>query len=401
MLSVNTNYSAMVALQNLNMTNTQLEEVQNRINTGFKVGSAKDNGAVFAIAEGQRARLNALASVTDGINRATSAIDVALSAGESIGKILQEMKSKAVSAQADDLTTEQRQAIQADYDALRAQIDQIANSAQFNGLNLVAAGGSSLPVLMSDLSTGTVGRQISSAGIAGNIPGLSAQLSASIGYAGDETVTFNLNGNGIGTVAITGTLTVQGYIDQVSTQTGGRVTANYNQATGTFTYVAGEAVAGTNELTITGVNVAAGAETNFLGVGVAAGAVTGSSVTTTIVDLDFTVGGTGALATVSGAANLLSTAGSALTASGDLESAIIALNVQMASLGSQAKALDIQHNFLTALSDTVEKGIGNLVDADLAKESAKLQSLQIKQQLGAQALSIANQSPQVLLSLFQ
>ena len=401
MLSVNTNYSAMVALQNLNMTNTQLEEVQNRINTGFKVGSAKDNGAVFAIAEGQRARLNALASVTDGINRATSAIDVALSAGESIGKILQEMKSKAVSAQADDLTTEQRQAIQADYDALRAQIDQIANSAQFNGLNLVAAGGSSLPVLMSDLSTGTVGRQISSPGIAGNIPGLSAQLAASIGFAGDETVTFNLNGAGIGTVAITGTMTVQGYIDQVSTQTGGRVNASYNQATGTFTYVAGEAVVGTNELTITGVNVAAGNETNFLGVGVGAAAVTGSSVTTTIVDLDFTVGGTGALATVSGAANLLSTAGSALTASGDLESAIIALNVQMASLGSQAKALDIQHNFLTALSDTVEKGIGNLVDADLAKESAKLQSLQIKQQLGAQALSIANQSPQVLLSLFQ
>ncbi len=400
MLSVNTNYSAMVALQNLNMTNTQLEEVQNRINTGFKVGSAKDNGAVFAIAEGQRARLNALASVTDGINRATSAIDVALSAGESIGKILQEMKSKAVSAQADDLTTEQRQAIQADYDALRAQIDQIANSAQFNGLNLVAAGGSSLPVLMSDLSTGTVGRQISSAGIAGNIPGLSAQLSASIGYAGDETVTFNLNGNGIGTVAITGTLTVQGYIDQVSTQTGGRVTANYNQATGTFTYVAGEAVAGTNELTITGVNVAAGNETNFLGVGVAAGAVTGSSVTTTIVDLDFTVGGTGALATVSGAANLLSTAGSALTASGDLESAIIALNVQMASLGSQAKALDIQHNFLTALSDTVEKGIGNLVDADLAR---KRQAPVAADQAAARrpALSIANQSPCVLLSLFQ
>lgn len=401
MLSVNTNYSAMVALQNLNMTNDQLEQVQNRINTGFKVGSAKDNGAVFAIAEGQRARLNALASVTDGIDRASSAIDVALSAGESIGKILQEMKAKAVSAQADDLTTEQRQAIQADYDALRAQIDQIANSAQFNGLNLVSAGGTSLPVLMSDLSTGTVGRQITSAGITGNVPGLAAQLVATVGYAGDETVTFNLNGNAIGTVAITGTLTVQQYIDQVSTQTGGRVTANYNQASGTFTYVSGEAVVGTNELTITAVNVAAGNETDFLGVGVAAAAVTGSSVTTTIADLDFTVGGAGALATVSGAANLLATAGSALTASGDLEAAIIALNVQMASLGAQAKALDIQQNFLISLSDTVEKGIGNLVDADLAKESAKLQSLQIKQQLGAQALSIANQSPQVLLSLFQ
>jgi flagellin len=73
----------------------------------------------------------------------------------------------------------------------------------------------------------------------------------------------------------------------------------------------------------------------------------------------------------------------------------------MASLGSQAKGLEIQKNFLTSLSDTVTKGIGNLVDADLAKESARLQSLQIKQQLGAQALSIANQSPQVIMSLFR
>ena len=398
MLSVNTNYSAMVALQNLNMTNSELESVQNRINTGFKVGSAKENGAVFAIAEGQRARLNALASVTDGLNRATSAIDVALSAGESIGKILQDMKAKAVSAQADDLTTDQRSAIQADYDAMRAQIDQIANSAQFNGLNLVSAGGSSLPVLMSDLSTGTVGRSVTSTAITGYAPGLSSYIvdaTSSVTIADDTT--FNLNGVAIGTVDVTATMTVQQYIDEVTTATGGRVTASYDQSTGVFTYVAPEAVVTTNELTVT----TPGTARSWLGQGVAAGAVTGASVTTTIQDLDFTVGGAGALSTVSGAANLLATAGSALTVSGDLEAAIIAINVQMASLGSQAKALDIQHNFLVSLSDTVEKGIGNLVDADLAKESAKLQSLQIKQQLGAQALSIANQSPQVLLSLFQ
>ena len=63
--------------------------------------------------------------------------------------------------------------------------------------------------------------------------------------------------------------------------------------------------------------------------------------------------------------------------------------------------IDIQNDFLGSLSDVIEQGIGNLVDADLAKESARLQSLQIKQQLGAQALSIANQSPQVILSLFR
>ncbi|MEQ1783078.1 MAG: flagellin, partial [Hyphomonadaceae bacterium] len=84
-----------------------------------------------------------------------------------------------------------------------------------------------------------------------------------------------------------------------------------------------------------------------------------------------------------------------------LEQAITDLNVGLASIGSQATALDAQQDFLSKLSDEIENGIGNLVDADLAKESAKLQSLQIKQQLGAQALSIANQAPQVILSLFK
>ncbi|PZQ50913.1 MAG: flagellin, partial [Novosphingobium pentaromativorans] len=57
--------------------------------------------------------------------------------------------------------------------------------------------------------------------------------------------------------------------------------------------------------------------------------------------------------------------------------------------------------FTSKLSDVVETGIGNLVDADLAKESAKLQALQVQQQLGVQALSIANQAPQTILSLFR
>ncbi|MDP3736653.1 MAG: flagellin [Hyphomonadaceae bacterium] len=398
MLSVNTNYSAMIALQNLNATNESLADVQNRINTGLKVSGAKDNGAVFAIAEGQRARVSALSSVTDGINRASSAIDIALAAGTSIGKILQDMKSKAVSAQAQDLTTEQRQAIQADFDAFRAQIDQVANSAQFNGLNLVASGGANLNVLMSDLSQGTTGRQVASTVVAGLAPGLAAYMVGNGSVAAADTTGFTLNGVSIGTVTISATTTVQQYLDAVSTQTGGRVVASYNQSTGQFTYRAAEGVAVTNEFAVTN---GGGASRTWLGHGGTAAAVAGGSVTTTVTNLDFTVGGSGALSTVSNAANLLANAGSALTTAGNIEAAITAINVQMASLGSQAKALDIQFDFLTSLSDTVEKGIGNLVDADLAKESAKLQSLQIKQQLGAQALSIANQSPQVLLSLFR
>jgi flagellin len=398
MLSVNSNYGASIALQSLNATNKELNQVQNRINTGFKVSSARDNGAIFAIAEGQRARTVAISSVTDGIARANSAIDVALAAGESIGKILQEMKAKAVSAQADDLTTEQRAAIQADFDALRSQIDQIANSAQFNGLNLVAAGGANLSVLMSDIAGGTTGRQVTSTAIAGYVPGLSSYVvnATSAVTAADDT-TFNLNGVAIGTVDVTATMTVQQYLDAVSTSTGGRVTASYNQSTGQFTYVAKEAVVGTNELTLT----TAGTTRAWLGHGVAAGAVSGASTTTTITNRDFTVGGAGALATVSAAANLLSSAGSALTTAGNIDTAITSLNSQLATMGSQAKALDVQAEFMIKLNDVVEQGISNLVDADLAKESARLPSLKNKQQRGAQALSIANPAPALVLTLFR
>jgi flagellin len=397
MLSVNSNYGASVALQSLGNTNKELGQVQNRISTGFKVASARDNGAVFAIAEGQRTRVSSIASVKDGIDRANSAIDVALSAGESIGKILKDMKTKAVAAQAADLSTEQRAALQTDFDALRAQVDQVANSATFNGLNLVAAGGSNLDVVMSDIAGATTGRQIASTVIAGVVPGLSAYVVGNGSVAAADDSTFNLNGVAIGTVDVTASMTIQGYLDQVSTQTGGRVTASYNQSTGQFSYVAAEAVAGSNELTIT----TAGTARSWLGQGVAAGAVSGGAVTSTITNRDFTVGGAGALSTVSTASNLLSTTGAASTAVGNIDTAITALNSQLATMGSQAKALDVQGEFLGKLADVVEQGISNLVDADLAKESARLQSLQIKQQLGAQALSIANQAPQLILSFFR
>jgi flagellin len=91
-------------------------------------------------------------------------------------------------------------------------------------------------------------------------------------------------------------------------------------------------------------------------------------------------------------------AGLALT---HVNASITALNKQLATLGSGSRALEKHRDFLAQLSDSLEAGIGNLVDADMAKESAKLQSLQVKQQLGAQALSIANQSPQILLRFFQ
>lgn len=396
MTSVNTNYGALVALQSLNQTTSELAEVQSRVNTGLKVGSAKDNGAVFAIAQEQRARVASISSVTAGIDRATSTIDVALSAGQAISDLLTQLKEKSTAAQATDLSTDQRAALQADFSALRSQINQIANAATFNGINLVGSGGSNFSVLTSDLATATTGRQVQSTAIAGTVPALSGYVVGNGSVAAADDTTFNLNGVAIGTVDITATTTVQQYLTAVSAATGGRVTASYNQTNGQFTYVAPEAVAGTNELTLT----TTGTARSWLGQGVAAGAVSGASVTSTITDLDFTVDGSGALSTVTSAL-VLDNANNAGTAAAAIGTAITTLNRQLATLGSQAKALDVQKSFLGKLSDSIENGISNLVDADLARESARLQSLQVKQQLGAQALSIANQAPSIVLSFFR
>jgi flagellin len=98
------------------------------------------------------------------------------------------------------------------------------------------------------------------------------------------------------------------------------------------------------------------------------------------------------------------TAGSAaavLTASGALTTAISNTLTQLNNFGSYSNYIDSQITYNKAKMDAQESGLGALVDADLAKESARLQSLQIRQQLGTQALSIANQAPQTLLSLFR
>ena len=121
--------------------------------------------------------------------------------------------------------------------------------------------------------------------------------------------------------------------------------------------------------------------------------------TSDITVLDENLSLSGAIVTLTSTASL----GTATISSGligTIETSLSNLNQALARLGTASKALTIHSEFVTKLRDTLESGIGNLVDADLAKESAKLQSLQTKQQLGVQALSIANQSPQIINQLF-
>lgn len=429
MASVNTNYGALVALQNLTRTTNELEMVQNRVNTGLKVASAKDNGAVYAIAQSQRSRVAAIASVSDGIDRATNVIDTGLSAGETISDLLVQMKEKAVAAQAGDLSAEQRAALAADFSELRNQITRIANSATFNGANVVngtslSTGTNPLRVLLSDIGgsvgTGNVQTETGAAAPA-TVPAPSRNaevVDASESYdalnntlvAGDYVNIAVTSGTNTTTYSlqITATTSIASFVNAVGSATGGRVVATYNETTGQITYQ------GQNDTDTFAISINSAADgsgtarrSDFIN-GVAgttasasaSAADTRPSTTATITAYDLTVGGTGAL---NGAAawDIGTSAATAATAATAIDTAITTLNSNLATLGSQAKALATQKDFLGKLSGVVEKGIGQLVDADLAKESARLQALQVKQQLGAQALSIANQAPSIVLSFFR
>src|SRR6185369_4364828 len=274
MLSVNTNTGAMAALQFLNKTQNDLTTVQSHINSGLKIANAKDNGAVYAIAQTMRGNIAGYAAVSDSLYRGISTVDVAISAGQSISDLLNELKGKALAAADASLDTASRNALDADFTALRDQITTIVQNASFNGTNLVD----------------------------GSVVNFQALASAD----------------------------------------------------------------GAKKITAAGQTL---------------------SLSGTIVTLT----STGTISTQTGASAMVST----------INTSIANVNASLAKLASGVKKFTIQSTFVSKLVDTLAAGVGNLVDADMAVESAKLQSLQVKQQLGVQALAIANSAPSITLSLFR
>ena len=199
MASVNTNFGAMVALQQLNKTNSELETTQSRINTGLKVSSAKDNGAVFAIAQGMRADVAGYGVVKDSLDRAVSTTDVAIAAGESISDLLVDMKEKALAASDESLTTSQRAAYDEDFQALRDQIGTIVSNAEFNGTNLINNSTAGIEALADADGTSAITVQDENLSLSGSIVTLtstatiSTATSAAAAVSTIETSIDNLN----------------------------------------------------------------------------------------------------------------------------------------------------------------------------------------------------------------
>ncbi len=289
--SVNTNIGAMVALQSLNRTNTEMEGVQKRISTGYRVSDARDDGAAFAVAERVRGDMAATTSANQQLGGVKGLLDVGRSGLENVSNALKDLKNTVLKLGGNELTASQRSQYQT---ALKESVAQIRNflaDSDYNGQTI--------------LTNGTAA-------------GIQTQI---------KTIR---NGDGD--------------VYQFST-----------------------------------VNV----KTNI------------------VAHLSALVNGTTAGSLLANTSTAISAAVASLTAGGRVTKAINGTLDGLNAVGGYSNYVDRQITFNKTRMDAQETGLGSLIDADLAKESAKLQALQIRQQLGTQALSIANQSPQSLMGLFR
>jgi flagellin len=285
--SVNTNVGALTAVRVLNSTTRSLDSMQNRISSGLRVASAKDNGATYGIAQQQRSEISSIEAVKVGLARATSSADVALAAGEAISDVFMQMRDKAVAATGATISATTRASYNDEFVALRNQVGSILANATFDGMNLLSGPG----------------------------PG-----------PGPTSLTFPASADGLQTVALP--------------------VLDFNLTTTPLTLGSGPGI----YLDVT--------------TDLSDEIVSADAVQRIIASLDF-------------------------------------INQELSRLGTAAKRIDTHVNFITRLSDSITEGIGNLVDTNLPQESAKLQALQVRQQMSTQALSIANQSPNALLNLLR
>ena len=400
MSSILTNTSAMVALETLRGINKNLGQVQSEIATGKKVSNAKDNAAVFAISTVMKADVASFDQISDTLNLGSATVGVSRAASEQVTELLTEMKTLIVSAQEDNVD---RTKIQTDVAALRDQVSSIVGAAQFNGQNLLQGGGS-INVLSSldRAADGTV----TASNI--NVSRSSLETSALTLGAGSTIA-------GATSVAVSGA-TIAGGASGTMTFTAGSTSAgdSYSFTVGadTINYVAREN--DTLNDVVSGIKTAIDAA-NITGVTVDITQVADPTSTNSVVTINNASGaptlnlailgqtedGTagGGLGDIAGFN--VSTSAAAADALSKID-AMLQVAVDAASnFGSSQKRIEIQGEFVNSLMDSMKAGISALVDADLEEASARLQSLQVQQQLGVQALSIANQAPQSILSLFR
>ncbi len=437
MSSILTNTSAMVALQTLQSINKGLAATQNEISTGKSIASAKDNSAIWAISRVMQSDVDGFDAISDSLALGQSTVATGRNAAERVTELLGQIKQKIVAAQEDNVD---REKLQTDLASLRDQISGIVSAAQFNGQNLLqntdtVAGSGQIDVLASldrdadgsvTSSQITIGKQDLGTG-ASAIAATGGTFSADTG-----TSAVTLNGTQSGTIDLStdnatfaagtayalnifGTDANDSAFTQADYRTSAAAAATQTEAAASdIRYVARDGD--------TAADVAAGlaaaykiyAAENGLDTDVLNVTVSGSTLTieSTVTDATDTIQ-VNLLSVTAAAGN---TIGGGLEHLGNIdistesgaEAALAAIEgltqtaiKAAAEFGTGEKRLDIQADFVSKLMDSLKAGIGSLVDANMEEASARLQALQVQQQLGIQSLSIANQAPQNILALFR
>lgn len=323
MSSINTNTSAMNALATLRNVNSNLGTTQDRISTGLKVSSGKDNAAYFAISETMKGDSGMTKAVNESLTLTKNSVATARLGAEQFSDLATEFRDKVAFAQENKGGLDE---IEADLTRLVADMAAIMSQSTFNGDDLVNAAKSD-----------NAATPAASTPLALDVYGGTATASTSAAAADREIIT-GISRDAGGTLQTT-KITVS--------------PVDLNKQLETFSAIA----------------------TDFS----TRAAATGD------VDTDGTIDGDQYLA------NVLTLADTATQATVDAAT----------SLGQSEKSIERQQEFLTKLSDNLDSGVGAMVDANMEEEAARLQALQVQQQLASQSLSIANQAPQNILSLFR
>ncbi|ANH02863.1 flagellin [Shinella sp. HZN7] len=397
MTSILTNVAAMSALQTLRSISSSMEDTQSRVSSGLRVGNASDNAAYWSIATTMRSDNMALSAVQDALGLGAAKVDTAYAGMESVIEVVKEIKAKIVAATEDGVD---KAKIQGEITQLTDQLKGIVESASFSGENWLKGEDGDIKTVVGSFVR--EGGSVSVKTINYTMKALITTDDTGIldkeytGLAAD-TVTLTINDGGVSSQK-----TVQSYTTDFLIKAGAKFDDNIAITNGqAYVKVEGAWVKGTivaNADLITNTQELAGVFTkDFTVADDGMDAVIGDAI---IVDTD------PALDSVDAGTSLI---GIDITAAGvdldallrGVDAALTDLTSSAAELGSISMRIGLQEEFATKLSDSIDKGVGRLVDADMNEESTRLKALQTQQQLAIQSLSIANSASESILTLFR
>jgi len=394
MTSILTNTAAMAALQTLRSLDMNMEETQSRVSTGQRVQGAADNAAYWSIATTMRGDNMALSAVQDALGLGAAKIDTAYSGMDSAIEVVKEIKAKLVAATEEGVD---KTKIQEEITQLQDQLVSIADAASFSGENwlqadITGAGGAVTKSVVASFvrdDTGAVSVKkveydLDATTVLFDTGGNTGILDDTTAIE-DASVTLNINTAGVTTAVTVATYTIEEVIaDGATFDAGGGVATGGGTVTNYVKVDDNVWVAAVDQSTVTDQEVQYDDGTNVWAVDTTAvpGATTNSSVATLIIDGATTNTQLDALISM-------------------VDTALESMTSAASSLGSISTRIEIQEEFVASLTDSIDRGIGRLVDADMNEESTRLRALQTQQQLAIQSLSIANSASQNILTLFR